>query len=272
MVNYTKRILIFALARTGSTSLMNLINVHKSIYAISEPFNIGNKEHFKGMGINGICENEISEFKELDLELNRIFLDFNLIKHVWHPSGFPFIESDPGYAFKFLMSKNEYLLKKFDYIIFLNRRNNLKRLVSSLMSMQTGVWDSYQTSAGNIPEEFVYAPLKIDSIKWHLEYDRYYIEYFKSAIVNSGIKFTEVFQEDFFDNKTDVESKIEKFLKLSDFLDLPRRYNYDQMMTIGEYLYSKKHQQNSRVTYDKVPNIQEIEDTFGSDEKGWIFK
>ena len=111
MVNYTKRILIFALARTGSTSLMNLFNVHKSIYAISEPFNIGNRDNIRGLGISGICNNEISEFKELDEELNRIFFDFNLVKHVWHPSGFPFVESDPGYAFNSLLSKNEYLLK-----------------------------------------------------------------------------------------------------------------------------------------------------------------
>ena len=251
---------------------MNLFNVHKSIYAISEPFNIGNRNNLLEMGYEGICDYEVSDFRELDTEISKIFFEFNLVKHVWAPSGFPFVEEHPGYAFNSLVSKNEYLCTKFDYVIFLNRRNILKRLVSSFMSMQTGIWDSYQTNTGNRPENFKFEPLDSEQIGWHLNHERFYVEYFKSILINKKIEFVEVFQEDLFNRNLHTSEKIELFLKLTDFLKLPRNYCHDQLTTIRDYFNSKKHQQNSLDSYNKVPNINEIEETFGSDETGWLFK
>jgi len=272
MVSYTNRIIIFALARTASTSIMNMLNVHKSIYAISEPLNVLNKDFIMELGFEGICEKEISKFSELDEALGKIFLQFNLVKHVWHPSGFPFIESDPGYAFNKTFSINDYLLSKFDFVVFLKRRNILKRLVSSLMSMQSGIWDSYTTEVSRKPEEFTYKPLNTEVIEWHLKNERVYEDYFRNTLKSNKVKYVEIFQEDIYNSNLSAEEKFQKFFDLSDFLELPRNYNHDQTMVLGDYLYSKKHKQNSLESYKKVPNIEEIEETFGSEETGWIFK
>jgi hypothetical protein len=195
-----------------------------------------------------------------------------LVKHVWHPSGFPFIESDSSYAFTETVSLNEYLLSKFDFVVFLKRRNILKRLVSSLMSMQSGIWDSYTTEIFKKPEEFVYAPLDTGVIEWHLEHESVYVDYFRNFLKANNIKRFEIFQEDIFTNSLSVEEKFEKFFEMSDFLELPRNYNYDQMMVLTDYLSPIKHKQNSVESYNKVPNIKEIDEKYGSDETGWIFK
>lgn len=195
-----------------------------------------------------------------------------MVNHVWHPSGFPFIESDSSYAFTKTVSLNEYLLSKFDFVVFLKRRNILKRLVSSMMSMQSGVWDSYTTEIFKKPEEFVYAPLDTAVIEWHLKNERVYEDYFRNFLKANNIKRFEIFQEDIFTNSLSVEEKFEKFFEMSDFLELPRNYNYDQMMVLTDYLSSIKHKQYSVESYNKVPNIREIDEKYGSDDTGWIFK
>jgi hypothetical protein len=272
MINYTKRILIFALARTASTTLMNIFNVHKSIYAISEPFNIKNKDHIKGLGVKGICENEISSTSELDESLGRVFLEFNLVKHIWHPSGFPFKDQDHSYAFSDIVPINEYLLGKFDYVMFVKRRNILKRVVSLLMSQQSGLWDSYWIESIAKRKNYSYEPLKMSTIEWYIKFEQFYLNYFKQALVKKNIKYMEITMEDLFESNLTVEERIEKYFEMSEFIELPKKYNYDQMNLIGEYLTSPRHIQNSMGSYKGVPNAMEIEEAFGSDETGWLFK
>ena len=272
MVNYTKRIIIFALARTASTSLMNIFDIHKSVRAISEPFNLGNHPNLRRMGILDICDHTISNERELDEELSRIFLKFNLVKHVWHPSGFPFSNQDESYAFNDSRSLNEYLITHFDFVVVLKRRNILKRLVSSLMSMQTGIWDSFSMLQTGRPTDFAYKPLDTNIIEWHLEYERFYEKYFLDSIRENNKKYVEITQEDFFDGKKTVDEKISAFKQICMDLELDVEFTFDQMKIIGDYLASSSYKQYGYNSYSGVPNIREIEDKYGSDETGWLFK
>lgn len=273
MKTYDKKILIFSLARSGSTTLMNLLNIHKMIYAISEPFNILNEENL--VNIPGICEREISTREMLDEELGKITENYNCIKHIWHPSGFPFIESSPGYAFNDIESLNEYLLTKFDFVIFLNRRNILKRIVSVMMSKQTELWEPIRIPTGRDKktvktEEFSYHPVNPEGIEWHIKHEKFYVDYFREKLISRGVKYIEMFHEDFLAKQMHVKEKISIFNNLLDFLELPRNFNHDQTLVMQDYLGTKL-KLNSASTYTKIPNIQEIEELFGSDETGWIF-
>ena len=256
--------------------MMNILNIHKSVYAISEPFNVGNKENYRSLKKGLISDKEIANEQELDKSLKKLFGEFNCIKHIWHPAGFPFLEKNPEYAFDDTVTLNEVILSKFDFVIFLKRKNYLKRIVSVLMSNQTDFWEPTR-NPDNLDEQiqksvnFNYKPLNMESIKWHLEFEDFYINYFREALIKSQVKYRELFHEDFIANKCHYGIKKDNFYNLLEFLELPDNFNHDQILLMQDYLGSKL-KLNSVNSYNKVPNIQELESEFGSDEKGWIFK
>lgn len=266
-----KKILIFALARTGSTSLLNLLDLHDSISGVSEPFNYKNTKNIRiKHGLEDFDPSTIKNFDQLVKELQYLFKKFNCIKHVWHPSGFPFNDLYPGHRKDKYVSLNEHLLTQFDKIIFLNRRNILKRIVSGLISDQAGIW------AGNINEdrkkidEFNFSPIKDEDVAWHIQFEKSFITMIRNTMIKTGMKYYEIWYEDIFGEISGHE-KIQKYIDILDFLELPANFKNGKMEEITGLL-GEKMKLNSTETYLRVPNIHEIEAKFGSDENGWLMK
>lgn len=269
----SERFLIFALARTGSTSLMNLMNISSSINLVSEPFNKKNSFFFSAKNMNEFGKRDINNLLDLKDELD-ILLElygYNGIKHVWHPSGFPF-ESIVGNNFiSNEVSLNQHLLTFFDKVLFLNRKNILKRIVSGLISMQTKVWEVNSGKDRKAVEEYEFIPLEESTIDWFLKFEKFYIDKFKSDLIDKNIDFFEIFFEDLFVDNILMGDKIKKCYEMYNFLNASVEFSevdFEKMRKIlGPDL-----KLNDKNTYLKIPNIQVIEEKFGSEENGYLLK
>ncbi len=75
------RFLIYASARTGSSSLGQALNNYLGIQCAMEPFN---------PDWPGNVRERVSDLPSLKREVRRLWRCHNGFKHVWHPNGFPF--------------------------------------------------------------------------------------------------------------------------------------------------------------------------------------
>ena len=118
------RFAIVSLPRSGSTSLAEMLNCHRDIRCLIEPF------HPKRY--DGMFRRSVVGEASLDATLDQIFSRCNGIKHVWESNGWPFMER-PGLNFHMSLKPNL-------HVIFIVRRNLLQRVVSNLISRQTQYW------------------------------------------------------------------------------------------------------------------------------------
>lgn len=137
------RFLLFAIARSGSTTLLRLLNCHPEIRCIDEPFNPHK--------FNGQYFERVKDVASLDETLEDIWRSHNGIKHAWDPT---------GASFSWRPYFNEHLLLRPDQkILFLNRRNILRQLVSMRIAQQTEVWNMTQTSDRSRLLNFEFQPI-----------------------------------------------------------------------------------------------------------------
>ncbi len=262
-----EKYLIFALARTGSTSLMNIMNVNKSIKLFSEPFNKHNVFFTINKEFSKLGQKPITGIEDLKEELEILVNEYgyNGLKHVWQPSGFPFQQN---------VSLNQEMLSLFDYVIFLNRKNILKRIISGFISDQTKVWEVSKWKKGQdkmFVENYEYEPIELRIIEWFIKMEKSYREKYRNELIDKGIKFYEIDYEDLFEDDVTMENKIEKCLELFRFLNQSAEFSDKEMEEIKTYL-GENLRLNSINTYLKIPNIQEIEEKFGSEENGYLLK
>jgi hypothetical protein len=270
----SERFLIFALARTGSTSLMNLMNISKSINLISEPFNKKNSLFLTTNNMDKFGKTEIKNLLDLKNELDVLIniYGYNGIKHVWHPSGFPFENiTEMNNFLSNYVSMNQHLLTFFDKVLFLNRKNVLKRIVSGLISMQTKVWEANIKIKTVEDKEFEFKELDESSIVWFIEFEKFYVESFKNDLNVRKIDYYEIFFEDLFEDTILMEDKIKKCYEMYDFFDASVDFNEDDLTKMNKIL-GPDLKLNDITTYLKIPNIYEIEEKFGSEENGYLLK
>src|SRR5262249_26253559 len=121
-------LLVYCLARTGSTTLVRMVNCLPGTRCLNEPFNPNN--------LGGRHLRRVVEEASVAPALSSLSTEWNGIKQVWDPSGWPFPAGS---------KYNEELLRQCGGpIVILSRRNALKRVVSSQISEQTKVW-SFQS-------------------------------------------------------------------------------------------------------------------------------
>ena len=248
-----KSYIIFALARTGSTALMELLNTRKDLQCIHEPFNPDNKE----FSYHGQILNEEDLFNCIRM----IYENVVGFKHVWHHNGWPF---------EHIPDLNKLLLTRTEKIIFLNRKNILRRIVSSQLSQQAQVWHFLNSSDRRTFMNFNYRPLNLELIRWHIINERRCLLEYKKFMKDQNIEFLEVWYEDFFDENLALEERKMNFLNVCSFLQ--SKPDVNTMMHKIDALLSASNRINTPRSYRKVPNIYFIEDEFGSDETGWLLK
>ena len=124
MARATERFLIFALPRSGSTSLAHALNCHPDIRCCLEPFNTTRTDI--------PVPARVEDRETLEERLARIREEYNGIKHVYVPAGWPFPEGS---------TLNGYLLRRPGHrVILLHRRNLLQQIVSNEMAIQSQVF------------------------------------------------------------------------------------------------------------------------------------
>lgn len=248
------RCVIFALARTGSTTLMRALNCHPSLRIVNEPFN----EHNFG----GEILARVSGLGALKHEIELLWGAYNGIKHVWHPSGWPF---GPNTGL------NEYLATSAaESVVLLERTNVLRRVVSSQMSQQSGLWETYTEEARNRHLSHRFLPLDRQWIRDHIADERETLSRLRTLVASSGIRFFIVTYETLYEQGRQTASRtLEQLLQ---FLVEPNCTANGSFLKILGTLSDLSDKLNSPQSYSAVPNIQDIEQEFGSDRTGWLFQ
>jgi LPS sulfotransferase NodH len=229
------KILIFALARTGSTALFNLLNLHNEINLIYEPFNQDSTKKY-------LCNN----LDDLKNYLNEIEKIYNGIKHVHHFTGWPF--KDP--------TINKMLLTLGFKIIFLNRRDVFHRNISSQVSTQNRIWQISNDQDRNKIKHFPYKALDEDSLRWHLLNEKKLINEYKSIMTQNNITFFEVWYEDIFGLDVELDRTIGELFSFLKLKALDLRSN------VAKAILNKDHKIISDSLLEKIPNYEYLKNKY----------
>jgi hypothetical protein len=248
---------IVSLSRSGSTALYRILSLDADFRIAYEP-DFGDAWR---------------QVRSLSSWCRELFSEFQGIKHVWDPNGWPFTN-------KFHQSTTESLSRSAEWIgvnvslldcvqkvVFLRRRNQLARVLSDLLGQQTGLWghDPERPHSGREAVEYreqlngrSLRQLDEDVIAWYLENASVWEDEILSHVPDARLRT--VYFEDLFDCDVDVSTRAERLVGVADWLG-------ERIRTDDDILRAILHPDsrfNDRSSYDRIPNIREIESKFGT--------
>jgi hypothetical protein len=234
---------------------MRALNCYPGVQCALEPFIPANLNNTDG---------NISDADTFDRVLAGIWQEYNGIKHVWHPSGWPFGAT---------LDLNRRLLRsKGTKIIFLSRRNELRRAVSSEMSWQTKVWGDFTEAERAWVREFDYKPLSWEKTEHELRSVASGMTDLRDTLRDADASFVELQYEDLFAGNVYLAERLKVLNRLREFIGIPQEYDVQVDFAAADLLNPVNSKLNLTETYQRIPNIAEIEQRFGSDKTGWLFK
>jgi hypothetical protein len=245
-----QRIVIFAHARSGSTSLYRLLQLHPLLNMALEPFWDGFAAHNPG---EKNYVDLIQDIPSLEWALEDLFSKYNGIKILDYQL--------PEELYTHL------LLMPHITVLFLRRRNLLQASVSGCIAKQTKVW---QISDMTEKAERIYRnlqPASLTKIADELAYGRHLRDYYSRVIAQRPegsylkIIYEELYTGDLQTSRA-VAREIFQFLGL----ELPEG---EALELILDPRTSKI---NTPETYALLPNAVEINERLGTDETGWLFE
>jgi len=254
-IQANEKFLVFSLPRCGSTTLRRLLNCHPRIHCLEEPFNPFN---YSSKYLDQVMDPE-----SLAQTLRGIWSTYNGIKHTWYPDGWPFNDK----AFNKLL-----MLKHNQKVLYLNRRNLLRRLVSNHISNQTNVWGLFNEQDRKKVASCKFAPMNIDATKWRLDWEMGMIAHYKQLLVANRTTFLEIWYEDLYNPKIATSDHIEKLNQVFAFLGEKSITNESALAQVKNLFDASRMKLNSIETYLRIPKIREVEKQCGSEATGWLFK
>ena len=249
MAGPPERTVLFAHARSGSTSLYRVLQLHPLLNFSLEPFwdgyakdNPGEKNYV----------DLIEDISSLEEALDELFAKYNGIKILSYQL--------PEELFTHL------LLSPRVKVIFLQRANLLRAEVSGCIAKQTKVWQIF-----NLDEETkqIYhnlKPVSLEKFADGLEYAKELRDYYGGVIGRRpGGTYLKVFYETLYTG--DLEANRAAAKEIFEFLglDLPNVEELDY------HLDPRTSKINTPETYALLPNANEINERFGNDDTGSLF-
>lgn len=244
--------IIFSLARCGSSSLMNLLKLHRGIRCLNEPFNPNSYE--------GRYLRSVSKAGNVDSVLAQLWQFANGIKHVWQLDGWPFPSA----------SYNNHILNSGARIVFLRRRNVLKRIVSYSISLQLDEWTFAFPEDRRRLQSFSFRPLNTDFVRWHVANEARLLDETRKRF-DARADLMELWYEDLYDTAISLGEKHKVLDRIRNFLSIPPPDDSEVVSKIDQRV-SPGIRVNSKETYSRIPGIEKVEEEFGSDETGWLFR
>lgn len=243
-----KRFVILTHPRTGSSSLARSLSIHPDIELLGEPFHKPNQQQKKIWYINKVQDID-SFISTLDL----IFDNYNGIKHFLHHVPFEY---------------NKYIIESNNFkIIHLYRKNILKNVISGLISEQAQEW-------GVQKEKILrhsFKPIIIEKVSKRIHKRKYIFEKYRQYLKLNSIPYFDLCYEDLYGNHIGIDKRMDIFSNILDFLDFRTHLNEEQVNQVRS-IFNPSTKLNSIETYQRIPNIHEIEKEFGSPENGFLFK
>lgn len=244
---------VFALGRTGSTTLRHVLACHGGVTCIHEPFNPDRR------GAAG----PVTDRTTLGRELHGLRARASGIKHVWDPDGWPFPQGST--------LNRELATHPGQRILFLNRRNVLRRLVSAQMSHQAQVWAIDDADRATI-QEFPFAPLDTGVLERMLPRELDVIAAHRRAITASGNPCLDLWYEDLFEPTVPLATQTATLAAILEFLDVDPALSATARARVHGLLRPDEGPLNSAATYRRVPGIDDVEARFGCDATGYLFR
>lgn len=234
------KFIIFAIARSGSTSLARLLGRSEDVEMAIEPFHESWAEwHPDEPDYRNMVRDKFS----LDEVHKDLFSRYTAIKVLNYQ-----LDTD---LYKHLLSKRD--LK----ILFLYRKNVIESIISAEIAEQTSVWHRDELNAETKKNFANLKPLDINILKEKYFYitKQYqeFVDFLERKRPNDHLK---LYYEDLYSKNMDKNLRTLK--EVCEFLNvkLPSREYIDQYMTIS------KAKINQRDMYKSLPNYDEIEQAF----------
>ncbi len=244
-----ERTVIFAHARSGSTTLCRVLQLHPLMNVALEPF-------WHGYAKENPDERNYVDFIEdvpsLEKALDDLFARYNGIK-----------------ILSYQLPKKLYthlLLSPDVRVLFLQRKNLLRAEVSGCIAEQTKVW---QISDLNEQTRQTYRnlrPVSMGKFADRLEYAKELTGYYNSVIERRAtgtylkVCYENLYTGDLGKNRA-AAREIFEFLGL----ELPTCDELDH------HLDPRTSKINAPESYAMLPNANEINERFGNDDTGWLF-
>jgi hypothetical protein len=243
------RFLLFSLPRCGSTTLMHILACHPEISCLREPFNPDQ--------CGRTYLDRVHDPRTLATTLGEIWAKHQGIKHVWHPSGWPFVNA----SFNLLMLDQPNV-----NVLFLNRRNELRRLISHEIAIQTRIWHRPHL----VPDREL-AALDPVSLRAKLDEARASVSICLGRLLDNGARFEQLWYEDFFDPDTPPADRLARADRLLQFLGYGPLTVGGARYRAVELLDPTRNRLNDETSYRRIPNIDEIDAICGNDAVGRVF-
>ncbi len=244
------KFILFAHARSGSSNLLKALQLHPWLRIAEEPFH--EKYHVWHPDERKYVE-LITDVPSLETQLAVLFAKYNGIKVL---------------DYQLPMELYTHLLLRPEFrVIFLQRRNLLQAVISGGIAKQTGVWKMWDLR-GDLATVYAHLqPIPLDEIAQTLAYQRELQEYYRQVIVHKPkdmcllLEYETFYTDDILQNRAAMQ-RVFGFLGL----EMPAREELD------DSLNPRTSKINSNRTYTYVPNAEEINARFGSNETGWLFE
>ncbi len=248
--------LVFSLPRCGSTTLRRLLNCHPRSRCLEEPFNPFN--------YGGKYLQSVTDRAELDETLQDIWRTHNGIKHTWDLDGWPFT-GNRALNTRLLLNPNH-------KVLYLRRRNILRRLVSFHISDQARVWGLFNDHDKRRVEDSSFGPMNIEATRWRLDAEVRLISYYRHLMVDSGSTFMDLWYEDLYNPAATVQCRLDMLNQLFIFLGETPLAAGSAAARLAELFDARANKLNSESTYRRIPGIAEVERQCGSDTTGWLLE
>jgi hypothetical protein len=249
------RFIIVSLPRCGSTTLARLLNTHQGIRCLVEPFH---PRRYEGRF------HALTRKHSLDNILAFIWSRWNGIKHVWEASGWPFAEQPE--------LNDQLVLGKDRRILFLMRRNLLRRFISNYICRQTRFWIGTRAEFSASLANTELRPLDAASVLREIRRDQEAVAQRLQSMSDHKVHFLPLFYEDIFRPAATDSDRMALMNSVLTFLDFPPITSETFLTDWLQHFDPMLNRWASAEVYRRIPEIDRLEEAVGSDETGWLFR
>jgi LPS sulfotransferase NodH len=243
------RIVVAAHARSGSNTLVEVLDATPGVTILNEPFN----ERFPEWAPDATTYlDRVHDTSSLDAVMDEIFAAYTGIKLLHYQLAVPL--------------RTSLLLRPDVHVVTLRRRNLLEAAVSQMIAMQTDYWKR-EVATGPIDDRYRgLEPVPLESVVEMMSwFERDVVE--AAAIVEQRTdgRVLELVYEDLHLAPPPEQDRV--LDRLWSFLGVEPP---DDATRIRRVLDPGEVQQAGSSTYGQLPNLREIEAELGSDERGHL--
>ena len=244
------KFIIFAHARSGSTSLTRALDLHPALKLAEEPFS--KKYSLWHPGRKNFIDH-ITDAESLEVALSELFSEFDGIKILDYQL------PEEIYAHMLLLPQYK--------VIYLRRRNLLQTIVSGFIAEQTSVWHISNLDDESAKTYQRLEPISLSELEKRLEYAQELRSYYEKICLKRPagstllVGYEDLYGGGLMESRRTLEHILE-FLGVA----IP------DMSLFDYYLDPKQSKINGLSQYELIPNFREIEDRFGSDANGRLLE